>query len=54
MVSICTSIKPVSPSQIQLDKFLRDMETEEGAQKWGDGAYKKAMKAQKTGPKATE
>jgi hypothetical protein len=46
--------KPVRPGQIELGKFVRDMETEEGAQKWGDGAYEEAMKAQKSGIKTTK
>lgn len=34
--------KPISSSEIQLDKFLRDLETEEGAKRWGKEAYKTA------------
>lgn len=38
--------RPKSPSEIQLDGFLRDMETREGADKWGKGAYEEAKRSQ--------
>lgn len=37
--------RPKSPSEIQLDGFLRDMETREGAEKWGKGAYEEAKRS---------
>ncbi len=36
--------KSTSTSETQLDKFLQEMETEEGAKKWGEGAYEEAKK----------
>jgi len=41
------SDKPKSLSNIQLDEFLRELETEEGRKRIGDEAYKEAKDAEK-------
>jgi len=42
-----TDNKPKLISDIQLDQFLRELETEEGHKRIGDEAYKEAIDAEK-------
>lgn len=34
--------RPVKPSEKKIDRFLSDLETEEGAKRWGNEAFKES------------